>query len=130
MLAGVLQRLQAAKVDRSLDLRGVPADAVASNLCRKAGPATGGRQRFGEALVGEERRVDPVGEVAELLQGVLEVAPQLLHESPGLVRVPLGELAGQADLDCQRHEVLLRPVVQIPLDPPTLGVPRGHDAAS
>ena len=65
VLARVLQRLEAAEVDRRLDVGRVAAD-VRVHVGDEHGAVRGGAQRFAEAAVHEQRRVDAVRELAQL----------------------------------------------------------------
>ena len=71
-----------------------------------------------------------MGQGPELLDGVLDVCPQLVHHLDGRGRVVLHGVLGQAELDGQRHQVLLGPVVQVPLQLAALGVTGGDDAGA
>ena len=95
---------------------------------RQRGPAAGRGQRLGQAAADEERREDPVGQGPELLDGVLDVGPQLVHHLDGGGRVVLHGVLGQAELDGQGHEVLLGSVVQVALQLAALGIAGGDDA--
>ena len=43
-------------------------------------------------------------------------------------RIVSDDVARQAQVHGERHQMLLRPVVQVPFDPPPLGVTTGHNA--
>ena len=81
-----------------------------------------------QAVVGQQRRVDAVGQLAQLLDGQLHVVGQLAEHLAGPVRVFGHDVAGQAQVDGQRHQVLLGAVVQVAFDPAAFGVPAGDDA--
>ena len=59
----------------------------------------------------------------------LHVLGQLAEHLGGPVRVLGHDVAGQPQVDGQRHQVLLGPVVQVPLHPAAFGVAAGHDAS-
>ena len=130
MLGGVLQRLEAAEVHGRLHLAGVAADAVGVDAHGERAPVGGRPQRLGQAGVHEQRRVDAVGQVAQLLDRVLHrVAERVEHLGGGLGVV--GEhVLGEAEVHRQRHEVLLGAVVEVALDLAPLGVAGGHDAGT
>jgi hypothetical protein len=89
---------------------------------------TGGRgERGRQPASGEQRRVDAVREVPQLLGGLPDVAAEFREQDPGLAGVVLGQFAGQAHLDRQGGEPLLGAVVEVALDPAPLGVGHGHD---
>ncbi len=67
-----------------------------------------------------------MGEVPKLLEGILQVAAQLLEEGVRPHRVFLGQLSSQPYLDRECDQVLLDPVVKVPLDLPASEV-RGRD---
>ena len=94
----------------------------------------GGRQRLGEATVHEQRRVDAVREVAQLLHRLLQVAPDLLEHRLRPVGIGVGDLADEVHAHRERDEMLLRAVVQVALDPTALRVAgldeRARDARS
>ncbi len=128
VLARVLQRLEAAEVHGRLHLLRVAADTVGLDAGRQRGAAGRGAERLGEPAVHEQRRVDAVREVAQLLHRVLEVGADLLEHRLGLLGVGVGELAGEPHAHRERDEVLLRAVVQVALDAAPLGVGRLDDA--
>jgi len=83
-------------------------------------------ERGGQPVVGQHGRVDAPRELAQLAQRALDVLAGALelgaHRRPQ-VELPEGEAEAQRD----RHEALLRAVVQVALDAPPLGV-GGDDA--
>ena len=72
--------------------------------------------------------MDAVGQLAQLGRGRGEPLADALEEGDGGVRVALGARARQADLERERHEVLLRAVVQVALDAPARRVGGLDDA--
>ncbi len=64
-------------------------------------------------------------EVAELFQNLVEFLADVVESLCGLW---IRELAGQADSDAECGQVLLRPVMEVALDPSALSVARGNDA--
>ena len=71
-----------------------------------------------------------MGQLAQLLHRVLQLPAQLVEDELGLLGIGVGELAGQADVDRERDEVLLGPVVQVALDLAPGLVGRGDDAGA
>ena len=130
VLARVLQRLEAAEVDRGLDLLRVPADLLGLDRRGQRGAVAGGAERVGQPAVHQQRRVDAVREVAQLLHRLLEVGRDLVEHLLGGVGVGVGELAGEAGAHRERDEVLLRAVVQVALDAAALEVGGLDDAGA
>ena len=62
-----------------------------------------------------------MGEVAELLQNLLELLADVVESLCGLW---IRELAGQADSDAECDQMLLRSVMEVALDLAALGVAR------
>ena len=102
----------------------------ASTLHGERAPVGGGAQRFGEAGVHEQRRVDAVGQVAELLDGVLHRIAERVEHLGGRLGIVGEDVLGEAEVHRQRDEVLLGTVVEVALDLATLGVPGGDDAGT
>ena len=67
-------------------------------------------------------------EVAELLHRLGDRPGQLVQDRLCLGRVGFDQTLGRAQVRRQPDQVLLRPVVQVALDPAPLGVGGGHDA--
>ena len=96
---------------------------------RGYGSACGDRgERVGQAAVGEQRRVDAVGELAQLLERRCQVAAELLEDRRRLRRVRPRQFARQPHAGHERDQPLLRAVVQVALDAPALRVRRRDDA--
>ena len=75
-----------------------------------------------------ERRIDPVRQLAQLLDRLLDLAGELVeHLEPG-VGVVDDDVPRQAQVHREGDEVLLRSVVQVPLDATTFGVTARDDA--
>ena len=79
-----------------------------------------------EATGLEEGRVDAVGEIAECLHRLLHRALELVKNDLRPSRVRVRRPANGAEGRRQPDQVLLRPVVEVPLDPSPFGV-RGCD---
>ena len=75
-----------------------------------------------EPAVGEDRRVDAAGEVAELLERLARAAAGLGEQHPRRLRVGPELLLGHADAHAERDETGLRAVVQVALDAAQLGL--------
>lgn len=67
---------------------------------------------------------------AELGNGVLQIAAQLVDDVDGLLRLVFDHVLGDAQLDRHGHQVLLRAVVQVAFQPAPLGIAGRHDAPS
>ena len=127
MLCGILQRLQTAEVDGRLDLRFVASDAGRLDASRERCPPRGVRQRIRQAAILEQRRVDPVCEITKVAHCLLNRGPELAENGLRLFGVGVHQPADNSEIDVQPNEVLLGPVVQIALDPPSLRVGGSHD---
>ena len=128
VLGRVLQGLQAAEVHRGLDIGRVPAPAqLAVTRDGEWATARGCLERLGEAAIGEQRRVDPVRQIAELGDSDLEVVSELVQQLRGGLRLVGQHVTGQPQADRQCHQVLLGTVVQVALQPSSLGVAARHD---
>ena len=127
VLGSVLQRLEAAEIESRLRLGGIPTDAVGDDVHRK-GVAVGCRtERFHEPAIHQQRRVDPVRQLPQLLNGLLDLGCELVqHLHTGFLVVD-NDVLGQPEVHGQRDEVLLRSVVKIAFDPTTLGVTARDD---
>ena len=78
-----------------------------------------------QALVGQQRGIDPAGECPQVIDGRVQAGPQLAGDQPHLAGV-LGGVLQQAELDRERDELLLGAVVQVALDPLPLIILRAH----
>ena len=85
--------------------------------------------RGNEAVVAEDLRVDAVGELAQVGEGLAGLVLQL-GELLGAERAAVEPVAGEAQASHQRDDVLLDAVVQIALDAPALGVLGGDEPQS
>ena len=128
VLRGVLHRLQAAEVNRALDVRGVPADAV--TLERRGDEQLEGRgpEGLGETALFKQKRVDATRQSSDLLESHSDLFSQGAQLPDAQFGILPDEILGQLELDAQRDKTLLRPVVQIALDPPALSVSARSDA--
>src|SRR5436190_7799069 len=128
VLRGVLQCLEAAEVDRALHVLRVAGNAVRSHTRRDRGPQRRGTNRLGEPPVREQRREDTMSERPDLVEGLPHLLTQLMQLLQSLLRVPLHRLLQQLELNAQGNEPLLRPVMQIALDPSPLTIRTCQDA--
>ena len=76
-------------------------------------PALAGRH---QSLVGQQRRVDPAGQSAQVIERRVQPGAELACHLPDLGGV-LGGVFQQGELDGERDELLLGAVVQVALDP-------------
>ena len=122
MLGGVRQRLGDDEVGGGLDRRG---GGRSSSRPRPSGSgaALGQRlERRAEPAVGEDRRVDAAGQVAQLLQRLADAGAGLGYQLLRALRVGLEPLLRQPEAHAERDEPGLRAVVQVALDAAELGV--------
>ena len=115
MLGHVLQRLQRAEVDGALRVLRVAADLIRLDLHRYRAPGRLRVQGHDQAAFGQQRRVDAAGQGAQVVQRRAELCLQVGDRLPEEVWV-VGRFGQQAELDGQRDQLLLRAVVQVPLD--------------
>nr|WP_228431103.1 hypothetical protein [Baekduia soli] len=126
VLGDVGQRLGDDEVGGRLDGLGqAPVDGDVGE--HRHGRALGQRgHRRREATVGQDRRVDPAGQLAQLGQRAGEPLAQPVDHRREL-RVVAHAPAQQAQLQRERHELLLGAVVQVALDAPARPVGGLHD---
>jgi hypothetical protein len=86
-----------------------------------------GLQCRDQALVGQQRRVDATGQITQIVERGAYAALHRGHELPD-GRGVVGGFLQQTEVNRERDELLLRPVVQVPLNLPSLGVLRFHQA--
>ena len=85
------------------------------------------RSGVGQAQVREDGRVDLRRERPHLVERAGHLGAELGQHRPGPGGVLIDQLPRQLEPDAEGHEPLLRPVVQIALDPPPLVVGGGLD---
>jgi hypothetical protein len=127
VLSDVGERLGGDEVDRGFDVgrQRLLGHAVHGHRHRRA---RGERlQRRAEPAVAEHGRVDPAGELAQLLDGELRLLARPGDELGCGRRVFAHLRLGHPERDRDRDHPLLRAVVQIALDPAALGVGRRDD---
>ena len=125
MLPRVLDCLGCAKVDRRLDFRRATSDPFVDDLDRERRPAGERAQTVADAALAENGRVDAVRECAELIDRGGRIVADLVHLGP--YRRFVYAVAEQSELDLDRHQPLLRAVVQVALQPEALVLGRSHD---
>ena len=84
----------------------------------------------GEPAVGQHRRMDAAGQLAQLGGRAGEVVGQPVEERAGRGRVVVEPAAGDADVERHRHEPLLRAVVEVALELAAGLVGGGDDAGA
>ena len=77
VLRRVLKRLETAVVDRRLDLRRIAADAAPGQLHPSRPPQRHRAQRGQQPSIGEQAREDPVRQIAQLLDRLVEIGFEL-----------------------------------------------------
>ena len=92
--------------------------------------AAAARERRAQPGVEQQWRIDAVGQGPDVLERVLEVATDLLEQRLRLGGFRPSEFPGDPKVHRQRDEPLLRPVVDVPFDAPSLRVCRGNDPSS
>ena len=112
----VLHRLEAREIDGRFDILRIPGDRVGVDLDRQTRLPRLRLERRDEALVRQERRIDAPGQVAEVLQRRVRLALELADDLARLLRVSFDQAVGELELDGERHQLLLRPVVDVPLE--------------
>ncbi len=90
------QRFQHREVDRGLDLLRVPADPVRLDRCRQRRLAGLRLERCPQPQVGEQRRVDPAGQIPQFLQRAGGGAFRFRKQLAGLRGRGLHHLAAEA----------------------------------
>ena len=84
-----------------------------------------------EPRLGQDRGVDPVRQLAELRQGLQRVVGRVGQQRGGAgVAVGLGASAGEPEVVGEGEEPLLRPVVEVALEPAPRGVAGLDDAVA
>jgi hypothetical protein len=88
------------------------------------------RQCRVKAALVKDGWMDAAHQAAQILDRYLGFLMCLLEERPRVVGVALEPGPGDAQLERQRDEPWLQPVVQVPLDPPPLGISGLHRAGA
>ena len=127
MPGGVAQGFYAAEVDGGLDLGRVPAHTVGADLDRPGCLARLGTDGGGEALLGEQRRVDAAGEFAQCLQRAAGLGLELGDQRPFPLLILASHRLSQGQRGGDGQQLVLCAAVDVALDPPPLVVLRGDD---
>ncbi len=122
----VRERLRDDVIRRYLDRLREPRDRGHIELDRDRGPAGQRPQRRPQPAVGQDRRVDAAGDLAQILDGPVEFARDPADLRPELGHPGRHRGLREAKLEAEGDEALLGPVVQVSLDPPP-GLIRGGD---
>jgi hypothetical protein len=131
VLGEVGQRLADHEVRRCLDRPWQPPGRDLDQRDRHRGAGGERGERRAEAFVGQDRRVDPAGQLAQLADRqaqLLRRAAQRLHQTGvrgGAERCELPP--GGVQRQRQGQQALLRAVVEVALDPPAFLVAGLHD---
>ena len=124
----VLDRLGDGHVGRRLDRGKLTLRCQLAELHRQRRLVGERLERGRESRLAEDRRIDAVGELAQLVEGGRGlVAGRVQH--PGELLVTVGGRAGtrEAQVVRQREQPLLGAVVEVALEPAPLGVARLDD---
>ena len=128
VLRDVVQGLEAAEVDGRLHGLRVPGDAVRVHDHGERRLSTLRLERRGQPLVGEERRIDPAGQVSQVLERRLRILMDVAEQGHALARIALRDLLRESRFDGEGDELLLGAVVEVALDPPPLLILRRHQS--
>ena len=93
---------------------------------RRAGGERG--ERGLEAAVGEHRRVDPAGELAQLGERFVELGARAGEHLGGALGIGDRAVAGEPQAQPDRDQALLGAVVEVALEAAAFGEARLHDA--
>ena len=130
VLGDVRERLGHDEIGRRLDRRRQPPIRDGADRGRHRRPLGEGRDRVGQAGLGQDRRVDPAGELAQLLDRELELRRGLVGRGDrlGVLAGPSGEPSPDAaQRERDRDEPLLGAIVEVALEPTALLVGRLDD---
>jgi hypothetical protein len=130
VLRGVLDRLQAAEVDRRFGLDRLTVDAVGDDGHGDRAHARLHLECRGDASVLEDGRIDAQRQGRQGVDRLVHLGAQLAEHGGGAMRVLREHPADQPQLHGEGHKVLLCAVVDVSFEAPALGVLRRHDALS
>ena len=128
VLRHVLEGLERGEVDGRLDLLRQALDAIGVHVDGHRRLASLRDERRCQALVGEQRRIDTAGEVAQIVERTACVHLQLGEHRLGSRGVAIDELLGETLAHLQRDELLLGAVVDVALELPAFVVLGGDEA--
>ncbi len=124
-LGGAAYRVEAAEVHDALDLGRVTADAGAVNRRRDDRTPRHSAERARNPLGTQERRVDPVREVAQIVRRRVDLVGDLGDQ---LLVLLVAGLAHQPDLHPKRDQALLGALLEVALQAPPLLLSDGQEA--
>jgi hypothetical protein len=131
VLGAVLERLQAADVRRRRHFRG-EADRrhrrIGEQLCASGTPPQLCLQRGHQAPIGQNRRKDPARQVAQIRQRFTQLLADCNQQFNRLSWITLDQFLGDANVDCDRNQLLLGTVMDISLQATSRRVLSRHDA--
>src|SRR5205085_6449370 len=108
VLGCILERLEAAEVDRRFDLGSVAANAIDLDARRQGGTAASGGYSLAQAAAREQRRINSVSQRAQLIERCSGVLLNLMRELLGLLGILRRHLLDEARLYREGDEVLLK----------------------
>ncbi|MFN8233033.1 MAG: hypothetical protein U0V56_06065 [Actinomycetota bacterium] len=85
-------------------------------------------ERRRQPAIGQQRRVDAAGQVAQVLEGRRRLVADLGEQRASPFRIALDQSVGELQLDRERDQLLLRAVVDVALQASSLVVLGLHDA--
>ena len=115
MLRRVLQGLEAGEIDRRFDLLCVSAHVGSVDRHGDVGPAGLGVKRRDQPLLFEQGGIKTAGQLPQRFESPLGIALQLTQDLADLRRIAFCKGRGQAELDLEGDQALLRAVVEVPL---------------
>jgi hypothetical protein len=127
VLRHVLEGFQHEEVHGRLDLLRMSRDRIGLHRDGDGGSPRLRAQRRSEALLSEERRIDPTREISEVFDRSGDLVLQLPENPVGFRGIRAREGTRELEPHGQRHELLLRSVVEVPLRSPALLVLRGDE---
>jgi hypothetical protein len=113
-------------VHADFDWLGQPAMHLDVQFHRDSGASPERAQRRAQTRGGQDRGVNATGDLPQVIDHAHELRGRVGHLGPRVTTLS-GRVRGHAQPEGQRHEALLCPVVQVPLDPPSGLVRRGDD---
>jgi len=124
VLRDVRERFRDDVEDRHLDRARQRPVEVDLELDRDARALGQRLERGREAAIGEDRRMEAARQLAELLKGERELLARTAEDRRGSVRIDPELRLGEPEGERERDEALLGAVVEVPFEPPPLGVGR------
>jgi len=124
MLDRVAHRLAREVIGGGLDLVGEANVEVDLEVCGQAGAPAQLLERDRKPALDQQRRVDALGQLAQLLERERQRGPRLADDRSRVALVGGQLRLEQPERHRDRDQPLLRAVVQVALDPAALGVGR------